>query len=489
MAKYPSAVRILGTRLGKLPAAFTAKDLQGVLEKFLKTWAPMNETEQIQEEMTRYDDQRQGPTMGVPRMLQKFGVLIKSEKLTSLANAKHRCAPETFFLGHGRPILAYKLTHQTAQLDIIYQVLGDTKLDFGKELTKTCLQELAFHCFARMHEMDVLLQQRRRQTSKRKGFAGAAAKVKPNRKSKAKQTRTANKTGDRAMGGGRKAPYTHQHTVRKIAYWCIHEHDAAGTNRLDFQKWTLGELAEIVPDQSEQLLDIAPSECITVQQLADKTQQHPLIVSCGLCLFKPLMKEEHVQKLQFLCNPVNHPMLLETLKTYVGKFGFPPPPMHLAAITKVAFPMNSPTTGVPQVAKPCADRVDEAHAVQALAIEAPAEEVEGPGGGERKEDLADQEPPPPEPFRWYRMARVRGGVRCTCVGNCGAGCAARTQEDRLCPNPVSKESKNEFVKAGKPIRCNACKCQEPGCLSAARRPWGLTDPRASFGRCIKHWKK
>ena len=87
MAKYPSAVRRLGTSLGKLPAKFTVMQLQQVLEKFVKTWAAMNNTELVQEEMARFDEQRQAPIMGVPRMLQKLG-LLKKVVNTAASSAK-----------------------------------------------------------------------------------------------------------------------------------------------------------------------------------------------------------------------------------------------------------------------------------------------------------------------------------------------------------------------------------------------------------------
>lgn len=80
LAKYPTAVKMFGARLSKLPAKFLLKDLRRVLERFLQEWCTINDTEQVQEEMLRYDDQRQSPDMGVPRMMmQKLGLLTKVE--------------------------------------------------------------------------------------------------------------------------------------------------------------------------------------------------------------------------------------------------------------------------------------------------------------------------------------------------------------------------------------------------------------------------
>ena len=56
------------------------KDLEKALDKFVEPWAKMNESRQVQEEMKCYDDQIQGPTMGVPRMLQQLDFLEKHQQ-------------------------------------------------------------------------------------------------------------------------------------------------------------------------------------------------------------------------------------------------------------------------------------------------------------------------------------------------------------------------------------------------------------------------
>ena len=127
----------------------------------------------------------------------------------------------------------------------------------------------------------------------------------------------------RSEGLGKKAPYIHQHTVRKIMYWHLEER---GAENMDFSDWTLAELAELVPDQSQQLLDISTSECVSAQDLANKTKQHPMMVSCGLCLFKPLFKEGRSEMLHFLCDRSNHATLLDIIQAYNVEFGIPPTP-------------------------------------------------------------------------------------------------------------------------------------------------------------------
>jgi hypothetical protein len=127
------------------------------------------------------------------------------------------------------------------------------------------------------------------------------------------------------------ASYIHQHIVRKIVHWRMQEHDEAGTNRLNFEEWSLEDLARIVPDRTQTLHKLA-AEYATVQQLADKTQQLPLMVSCGLCLMKPLLMEKNKQQLQVLCNLRNRLLVVETIKQYVQKFNFPPPPVHVGSL-------------------------------------------------------------------------------------------------------------------------------------------------------------
>jgi hypothetical protein len=49
----------------------------------------------------------------------------------------------------------------------------------------------------------------------------------------------------------------------------MQEHDVAGTNRLNFEEWSLEDLARIVPDQTQTLHKRA-TEYATVQQLQTK---------------------------------------------------------------------------------------------------------------------------------------------------------------------------------------------------------------------------
>ena len=133
LAKYPTAVKMLGARLSNLPAKFLLEDLRRVLERFLREWCTINDTEQVQEEMLRYDDQRQSPHMGVPRMMQKLGLLRKVEPGPGqTSSAKVRRKRKTtqgarMSLGHGKPRLTYELTGQTRQLEVAYDSLGDAE--------------------------------------------------------------------------------------------------------------------------------------------------------------------------------------------------------------------------------------------------------------------------------------------------------------------------------------------------------------------------
>jgi hypothetical protein len=250
--------------------------------------------------------------------------------------------------------------------------------------------------------------------------------------------------------------------VRKIAYWWIQDHGASGTNRLDFNEWTLEELASIVPDQSQQLLEINVAEYATVQQLADKTRQCPLLVTVGLCLVKPLLAPENMDKLRVLCNPDHGQLALKAIRTYQQRYSMPPSPLHLGRLL-----ITSPITV-------------SAHNVASVPADADTVHV-----GKDDEEGQVSAPAAKDHFRWYPIEWVPGSTGCECMGNCGSGCPGRASG---CSNPVTKDRKKVFVKYGKPVRCQACKCQHPGCLTAARRPWGITSLSESFGMCIKHWE-
>jgi hypothetical protein len=280
----------------------------------------------------------------------------------------------------------------------------------------------------------------------------------------------------------------------------MQEHDEAGKNRLNFEEWSLEDLARIVPDRTQTLHKLA-AEYATVQLLADKTQQLPLMVSCGLCLMKPLLMEKNKQQLQVLCNLRNRQLVVETIKQYVQKFNFPPPPVHLGSLVlkQLLLPATSPISGEAQGADK--DKKDEDENAQDdekanagyndnTSADNNTCADASPGAGDNDIGAAFKQD---SAFRWYPIPWVIGSTSCKCAGNCGAGCAARTREDGLCPNPVSQESRKEFLAANKLIRCQACKCQHPGCLSAARRPFagafGIPNTSQSRGRCIKHWLK
>ena len=534
LAKYPTAVKMLGASLSKLPAKFTLKDLHRVLERFLKEWCTINDTEQVQEEMIRYDDQRQSPHMGVPRMMQKLGLLTKVEpgqNFRDKARLKRKTTQGSLFpLGHGKPRLTYKFTGQTGQLTVAYDSLGDAKLAEEEELTKHGVQELAQNCFARLQEMEAALSQAN--STSKTSDADCTRPVKRNLtehgsnpstgKEKAKGKAKGKATENVKSVDSTKAPYIHQHTVRKIVHWRMQEHDEAGTNRLDFKEWSLKELACIVPDQSKTLLTIDASECATVQQLADKTQQLPLMATCGLCLIKPLLVDKNKEQLRVLCNPRNRPLVVETIKEYVQKFNMPPPPVHLGSLVlkQLLFRATSPISGEAQAAdkdkkddeKALAGHDNNTSADNNTCADTGAGQDKAPGNEKELPDKASVVPPSSGKvqdagkdkgaleesasadkqdgaFRWYRIPWVPGSTTCECVGNCGAGCAARTREDGVCPNPVSKESKKEFLAAKKLVRCQACRCQYPGCLSASRRPFGISNLCESFGRCMRHWIK
>jgi len=306
---------MLGARLSNLPAKFLLEDLRQVLERFLREWCTINDTEQVQEEMLRYDDQRQSPHMGVPRMMQKLGLLRKVEPgQTSSAKVRRKRTTTRgarMSLGHGKPRLTYELTGQTRQLQVVHDSLGDAKLAEDKELTKDGVQKLADKCFAKLLEMGAALRQASCTTKTEDANCTRPAKRKLTEHGSSPSTSTGKeKATSKAKGT---ASYIHQHIVRKIVHWRMQEHDEAGTNRLNFEEWSLEDLARIVLDQTQTLQKRA-TEYAIVQQLTDKTQQLPFMVSCGLCLMTPVFMEKNTEQLQVLCNLRHRLLVVETIK-------------------------------------------------------------------------------------------------------------------------------------------------------------------------------
>ncbi len=169
MAKYPTAVKELAPKLAKLPAAFTAQHLQAPLAKVLKSCAQRNNSEQLQEEMSRYDEQGMGLSMGLQRMRQMFGLLTEvqdtrpspstggSRKKARAKIKLNRAAGDAgrlYMLGPGRPLLAYKLTGKTEKLAVFVRILGGKKLEVPKTLTTESLLKVSRECFTAMDEAE-----------------------------------------------------------------------------------------------------------------------------------------------------------------------------------------------------------------------------------------------------------------------------------------------------------------------------------------------
>ena len=206
--------------------------------------------------------------------------------------------------------------------------------------------------------------------------------------------------------------------------------------------------------------------------------------------------EKNKEELQVLCNLRHRPLVVETIKQYVQKFNFPPPPVHLGSLVvkQLLLPATSQISGEARAAdkeKKDDDKKaqEDEKAIAGYQDNTPADNNTcadaSQGAGDKDTGAAFEQD---SSFRWYPIPWVTGSTKCRCNGNCGAGCAARTREDGLCPNPVSKERRKAFLAANKLIRCQACKCQHPGCLSAARRPFagafGIPNTSRSCGRCI-----
>ncbi len=273
------------------------------------------------------------------------------------------------------------------------------------------------------------------------------------------------------------AAHVHKHTVRKISEWLLQKHESEGTNNVDFAEMSFEEMKEIVPDQSQELDELREAEFTCVQLFAEKTNQSPLMVFCGLCLMKPLFRTERKEMLRAICDPANHTKLLELIQSYRTKFGFPPTPIHLGKlfITEALFPKAkarpSPSTG---------------GAAQGARDDGPRKPSPVTGGEAKAPNSEkDEKDAKGSDFRWFSISWKKGSAKCKCTGNCVTGCEARKARGS-CPNPASFNTGKE-ASSWKPALCGACKCQVPGCTNGARRPFGENRRPENLGKCFRHW--
>merc|ERR1712026_15869 len=87
---------------------------------------------------------------------------------------------------------------------------------------------------------------------------------------------------ERRIGKGKKTPYNTSRFIRNHMYWLIQKHEKAESCKVDWHKLSSHDIAQMVPDQTDQLQDIDWK--LPVQAVAEYLGTHPLLVLCQLCL-------------------------------------------------------------------------------------------------------------------------------------------------------------------------------------------------------------
>ena len=124
MAKYPTAMRICAM----LPAKVTPGNLKTACHAAILEAADLVQDEVFRQEMLIFDDQRMGPSMGLPRVMEWFGFLRKS---TNALPASGRLVR----FGHRKPLLEYKLTYDKQVLVKCLRKVHDLKLHLPDRLS------------------------------------------------------------------------------------------------------------------------------------------------------------------------------------------------------------------------------------------------------------------------------------------------------------------------------------------------------------------
>ena len=136
MAKYPTAMRILGKHFRVLPAKITPRSLRAACHAGILEAAALVQGEIFRQEMLIFDDQRMGTVMGLPRVMEQFGFLQRS---TSALPASGRFVS----LGRAKPPLKYKLTYDQQVLEKCLREVHDLQLELPDRLSNRILVQYA----------------------------------------------------------------------------------------------------------------------------------------------------------------------------------------------------------------------------------------------------------------------------------------------------------------------------------------------------------
>ena len=246
----------------------------------------------------------------------------------------------------------------------------------------------------------------------------------------------------------------------------MRQHTQTGTCCIDINTMTAQDLKILAPDATSQLDRLPHTGPGCISEAATKTNQNPLLLTCGLCLMHKLFNKKHQTLLQILMHPDNQLGLMQTIQEYNAKFNMPPTYYRLARLWKAHF-MDDEAEDI------------QLHKASPTASDLAVQKKEASPKPGKQHAINT------EPRRWYQIQGP--GTRCQCKsGNCVLGCPSRWKGH--CGNPasinISKAHKQK--KFWIPL-CDACRCQHEGCLASARRPYGNHQKPENNGFCQKHW--
>ena len=479
--KYPSFVSTFAPKLAKLPKSFSTSDLYTVLAQGAIEWSKTNNLPQQQEEMLIYNDQRMGTMMGATKLFEKLGVLVKYQppKRKFRITTKSSPAPgrDILALGRGAPALRYQLTGKHNALKVFVNSLGSTTITIDPvELT---LESLLALCKTWTHALKDLEK------------ALVASRIAPKSDKRVPVKLCPKPAAYNAEINWHKVPYLHKHIVRKTSLWLIRQHTQQGTCCIDFNTMTPQDLKIIAPDQTSQLDQLPHTGPGCISEAATKTNQNPLLLTCGLCLMQKLFDKKYQTLLQILMHPDNHLGLMQTIQEYKAKFNMPPTYYRLAMLWKAHF-MDDEAEDIQHdeeqqdFCENCENNVLTAGSMKLDKASPTASDPEGVQKKKASPKPGEQHAINTEPRRWYQIQGP--GTRCRCKsGNCVLGCPSRLMKGH-CGNPASINiSKADKQKKFWIPLCDACRCQHEGCHASARRPYGIHQKPENNGFCQKHW--
>ena len=251
--------------------------------------------------------------------------------------------------------------------------------------------------------------------------------------------------------------------------WLLATHTEAGTNQVEWAAITVGELLQWAPDECSEL---RPLHDKSVQEVMEHCGQlEPLMLPAYACLTRNLRA---TGREKILCDDSSRDSVLAAIASFEKSCGIKPSPAQLVK----AFSQRSRSTSA-SVVQLGGGSLDSGARAGGSSSASGAQRRGSPSAGPDEEHSASK-----AAAKWYPLKSQRGAQRCCCTGNCFSSCPARASSGDGCPNPAAP---GEIARKRYRPLCLACRCRAPDCWAAARRPYGLHNRLATWGKCQKHW--